>query len=282
MIFQVDLAQTQTGVGYQFYSKTGLLGSRVTSGITNPRPGLYVAEDTPPLTAIGIYWDCADAAFTAEEDLTERIFVEGGGAAGSGAFLVTITVSDGTDPLQGAKVRLTEGVFNLFLFTDVNGVATFALDAATYNLFITKSGFQFDPTTITVTASADFPESMDAVVIPTAPSDLALCRVFGSLETIDNQPARKVEVTFTLLAPDPTKSEKLLAGRVLRIKTDAMGRITDSNGNPWVDLQRNDQLLPSNTSYQVSCAELNMAAQITLADSTFDLSSIAIEFIPTP
>ena len=69
MIFQTQFPGAQTGVGYQFYSTTALLGSKVTSGITTPSTGLYIATATPPDTAVGIEWTCDNAAFVLREEL---------------------------------------------------------------------------------------------------------------------------------------------------------------------------------------------------------------------
>jgi len=72
MQFQVYFGAAQTGVGYQFYDADGLIGLRVTIGITNPITGVYVASATLGANAIGIYWDCDDPNFTAQEDLAIR------------------------------------------------------------------------------------------------------------------------------------------------------------------------------------------------------------------
>ena len=67
-----------------------------------------------------------------------------GAASGSGANLVTVTVTDGTNPLENAKIRLWEGVSDTgTVLTDVNGQVQFNLDDATYNVAITKPGYTF-------------------------------------------------------------------------------------------------------------------------------------------
>jgi hypothetical protein len=72
MDIQVDFGAAQTSIGYRFYDNTGAyVGSRVTSGINAaPQAGVYIASATVPSGAFGVYWDCADANFTASEDLT--------------------------------------------------------------------------------------------------------------------------------------------------------------------------------------------------------------------
>jgi len=59
MNISVDFGSAPGGtVGYQFFDATGLLGSRVTTGISNPRVGIYYkASVTPDAGAIGVYWD---------------------------------------------------------------------------------------------------------------------------------------------------------------------------------------------------------------------------------
>ncbi len=56
MNLQCDMGEAVTGIGYQFYGRTGLLGTRVTTGITSPSAGLYVAVGTPPNGSMGVKW----------------------------------------------------------------------------------------------------------------------------------------------------------------------------------------------------------------------------------
>ena len=87
---QADFTTAQTGMGYQFFDAAGLLGSRVTDGITSPDTGVYVASALVPIGAIGVRWN-ADSGMVAHEDLAERLSASplpggggGGGAGGSG------------------------------------------------------------------------------------------------------------------------------------------------------------------------------------------------------
>lgn len=192
MTLQVDFGAPQTGIGYRFYDASGAyVGARITTGINAaPQlgPGIYlVATAAPPNSAVGVYWDCANAAFTAAALI-------GGNTLG---------------------------------------------------------------------------------IPPGAPTDLSLCRVYGYLELIDNRPAANVAIKFTLIATAPTKSERLISGRFVRIVTDSQGRVVDADGNPWLDLQRNDHLTPTGTKYALDSKSLGFAArEITLTTDTFDLSSL--------
>lgn len=94
----------------------------------------------------------------------------GAQGSGSGAYTLTITVTDGTSPLQNATVRVAEGVTALAQTTNASGIATFAVDAATWAVAITKGGYSFTPTTLAVSGNQSQTYAMTAVVIPSPPS----------------------------------------------------------------------------------------------------------------
>lgn len=85
---------------------------------------------------------------------------------GSGAHTLTITVDDGSNPLENATVRFTQGAETFVGSTNVSGVIVFALDNATWNVAITKPLFTFTPTTLAVSADASKTYSMTAVTVP--------------------------------------------------------------------------------------------------------------------
>lgn len=191
MNLQVDFSTPQTGVGYRFYDVDGVfVGARVTTGITPLAmigPGVYLAVTSPPTNAVGIYWDCDNPLFTANEILS----------SGSG------------------------------------------------------------------------------VTPPGPPDDVDVCRVYGYLVTPNNQPAAHVEITFTLVAVAPARTNRLIGGRAVTVKTDATGSLINRAGDLWIELQRNDVLVPSGTTYEVTSTALNMrSVSITLDAPTFDLASI--------
>jgi len=191
--------------------------------------------------------------------------------AGLGAYPITVTVTDGTNPLQNAIVRVSEGASAYTATTDASGQATFALDAATYAVSVTKAGYSFTPTTRTVTgAEAGTLTSalaMAAVTIPSAPADPALCVVYGYIEGLSNVAAAGVVVTFTLLPATAARSERILE------QTKAAAT-SDANGFLSLSLQRNDQITPAGSRYRVECEALKLRKEITLKAATFDLLDI--------
>lgn len=94
-------------------------------------------------------------------------------SAGSGARTVNVTVDDGTDPLQNAVVRMTEGANSYAITTNASGQGTFNLDDATYTVSISKSGYTYSGTTLLVDGTETVTYSMTAVSI-TPPSNVAM------------------------------------------------------------------------------------------------------------
>lgn len=278
-----------TTVGYRLYNSGGsALAARITAGIVERTPGVYAASVVFPDTFVGeLRWDSGEVTpiyasnFVNPRDgenldaKISSIVASGGSGSGSGAFTVTVTVTDGASPLENATVRLVEGAQNLVVKTNVSGVATFALDAATYSVAIVKPGYQFTPDTIVVIGAGNFNKVM-SLMTPPPPFDTTLCRVFGSFETIDNRPLANVLVTFTLIAPDPIRSERMIAGRQVKVRTDSIGQLVNKDGEPWVELQRNDEMTPSGTTYRVNAPALEINDEaVTLAQATFDLATLA-------
>ena len=201
--------------------------------------------------------------------------------SGSGAYAITVTVKDEADaPVENALVRLkASGGLPYFATTNASGVATFSLDAATYTRTIVADGLQYAADTLVVTADASVTCVMEARAIPAAPDDAATCRVYGYLETLDNRPAANVSITFELIRgtrKGPLASDKLLDLTPVTVTTDANGRIVDSDGNFYVDLQRTDEVSPTGAYYRVDCPALQLNHhKLALAATTYDLSGIA-------
>ena len=153
-----------------------------------------------------------------------------GGLSGSGANVVTVTVADDDEnPLQNATVRMSEGVNSFTAATNGSGVATFALDSATYTLAITKAGYSFTPASRVVDGAEAFEEEMTQVAITPAgdPS-----QTVGYLTTYDAQGAAQASVVieFQLLeaSGDPGRS----------FPGVPFSSTSDANGNLTVDLLR--------------------------------------------
>jgi hypothetical protein len=200
--------------------------------------------------------------------------------SGSGAYTITATVTDGTNPLQGATVRVREGINAYTGTTDANGEVTFALDAATYSVAVTKDGYSFTPTTRTVTGeeTGTLTDDLELTAITVvAADDPDECRVSGSnIRDLGGAVASDVSVLFELyVTPDgPAKSGGLLVQRTITATITA-GVLTDTAGNSYVDLVRAESMtLESGSSavWKVTCDEMG------LVRDTIDTSASSLNF----
>ena len=181
-------------------------------------------------------------------------------SSGSGAYTLTVQVTDGTTALQGAKVRLTQGVTSLTGTTNASGVVAFSVDAATWNVAITKDGYQFSPTTKVVSGTGSQTYSMTAVVI-TAPSD-----------------PNKSAVTITCYGTD-TEVE---AGVTLTIQQTSAPSGDENHafdGTAWTETSDVDGLVSltlwRNAGYRIKRGTSKRWTEFTPNASTYDISSFA-------
>lgn len=133
--------------------------------------GTIIAKDSREAAKLDSALELNSTAYRYTTAALENAPSGGGGGSGSGAYTLTITVNDGTTALQNATVRMTEGSNTFTTTTNASGVATFALDAATYSVAITKAGYQFTPTTKVVSATGSQTYSMTATSITPSAAD---------------------------------------------------------------------------------------------------------------
>ena len=113
----------------------------------------------------------SDQAATAHGvNVTQVRGVEAELDTGSGAYTVTITVNDGTDPLVAARVRVTKGAETYVTSTNTGGVATFYLNDGTWTVAITLMGYAYafvgtgDDLVVNGAETATY--SMTAITVP--------------------------------------------------------------------------------------------------------------------
>lgn len=195
-----------------------------------------------------------------------------GGASGSGANAVTVTVTDGTNPLANVAVRLTNGINNFTASTNNSGVASFSLDAAVYTRSMTRGGYQFTPDTITVSASGNFGAAMSAIVIPT-PTDPSTCAVFGTIVLPNGKPAQNVPVTFSLVTSAASKANGVIGAKQITSTTNSSGQLWSADGL-YVALTRTDSIDPAGAQWTISCPAAQINSTVALAVATFDIASL--------
>jgi hypothetical protein len=113
---------------------------------------------------------------------------------GTGARTIAVTVTDGTDPLEGARVRFTKGAESYVGTTGASGQVTFALDDGTWAVAVTLAGYSMAPTTLAVSADASVTYEMTATSF--TPSEPGL--VTGYLYCYDEEGQIEQGVTVRL------------------------------------------------------------------------------------
>jgi hypothetical protein len=102
---------------------------------------------------------------------------------------------------------MTEGSNTYTATTNASGIATFALDAATYSVVITKAGYQFTPTTKVVSATGSQTYSMTQVSITPSAADqvtgyLTCYDETGAVDTAAEVTIQQIKAAGTGLACD--------------------------------------------------------------------------------
>lgn len=121
--------------------------------------GLIAGKTADSTTLTEMNATTAGAGYSNTTDSLQALRDQGdsgawGGSGGSGltgANLVTLTVTDGTDPVPGARVRVKAGAQTEVKATNASGVVTFSLDNNTWSVRITSPGLTFEATTLSVT-----------------------------------------------------------------------------------------------------------------------------------
>lgn len=195
------------------------------------------------------------------------------GGAGTGPFAITITVTDGTNPLQNVTAAIFDGsTLAGRLVTDVNGNATFALAAGTYTVNLYKGGYTFGSESRTVTGNEagtlvnDLEMTATGTITPPVNPDL--CTLFGYIILIDGNPAVAVTVSATLVTNRPGEA----SGSI--IAEQPMTAITNGSGFFELDLVRNDAIDATST-YKIKCLPAGIElANISLTTPTKDLADL--------
>jgi len=248
------------------------VAARSQTGVVDAGAGWYSVSIALPATAVSVRWDSTGTpAAVAREYFygpSEGVIIAAN--AGVGAYAITQTVTDGTDPLVGATVRLYDAssLTAYVVVTNASGVAGFSLDAGSYTRSITKNGYSFTPDTLVVSASASVSSAMAAIAVP-SPASPDLCVVYGTFLKPSGAALASVNITFTLHAErNTTSGGNIIQKTVWTATTNGSGVLSQS-------LVRTDQFNRPNAFYEVTCPELKWhKKRMTLAAASFDLSTL--------
>lgn len=143
---------------------------------------------------------------------------------GRGANLVTISVNDGTNPLQNAIVRVAGGTLSETKLTNVSGQAAFALDAATYTVTITRAGYT--STVATLVVSGTTPVTYSLSIVAVTPPDSPLIAT-GSLLALDENNNPEVGKPHSIqMTAGPGLAGYSLDTKIRTVNSNASGIVT--------------------------------------------------------
>lgn len=117
-------------------------------------------------------------------------------SSGTGARTVTITVNDGTNVLQNARVRLTNGAETYTGLTNASGVVVFNVDDNDWIVSITKAGYSYSGTTLTVNGTETATYSMTLISLTASDVD----KVTGYWTVLDAEGNEASGVVVTVKA----------------------------------------------------------------------------------
>lgn len=236
------------------YEITGLTPTELGNGAYMIEPD---DEDVPPGYAFKVRGSSSTANVV--------LFGDGGrrplGDAGTGARTITITVDDGSDPIEGATVRLTNGGVSHVYTTNVSGQVTANVDDATWTIAITHPANSYAGTTLLVDGDKSPTYSMTPRSI-TAPTNPASCTCY--IKTVDYTGADDpgAVVNFRMTTP-PTTDGLAHPSNVRKVTSDddAMVEIELPQGAVFSYWRGND--------------ERNAGSFTVPAQATFELDEIA-------
>ena len=152
-----------------------------------------------------------------------------GGETGSGAYTVTVTVTDDAEPpepLENAKVRYSNGLESYLDYTHASAQCTFNVDAATWSVAATKANYRYGGGQHVVAADGSKTIVMTPYAAPTS-DDPDLVGCYGVTRTESGEREGGVDITIELLTP---------AAPTGQYRRTAIEVTSDANGDWSVDL----------------------------------------------
>lgn len=140
----------------------------LTTSITGNLSGSVGAIANGGITSTSFASSAIDANALSADAVAELV----AGINGQGARTVAITIDNSTDPLEGARVRLTKGAETYLQTTNVNGQCTFNVNDGTWLVAITLFGYEFSGALLLVDADQHVAYSLTPymIALPAAPS----------------------------------------------------------------------------------------------------------------
>lgn len=275
-----ELGAANTGlvgsVGYRIYNDDNVLvtGFTTASIIETSVPGNYWKTDGLTMSAGfrgRIEW--GTAATKMKEYKIEPPTAITVVMAGGGIYTVTFTIqTTGGSPIVGASLIVKDStetnVVAIGGLSNGSGQIIISLNTGTYKVFVSvpPQYIAIATQTLVVGTSNVAVTYATPVYTPTAPSDPALCRVYGFLKFVNGKVAASIPVTFKPLAAGPVQA----SGNIVAVAAEKEV-VTDAGGYFETDLIRSNTLDPvSNVeagTYIVDCPKAGIKSRyITVPD----------------
>jgi hypothetical protein len=187
-----------------------------------------------------------------------------GSGGGSGSYNVTLTVNDGTNPIQNATVTLAINSSRYTATTNSSGVAvlTPTEGSGTYTVSLTAIGYQFTPVSLVVSGNTSHTYSMTALNINSGPAGTVT--VYGyTTDATGSTVVAGVRVYLKMETPPST------AGSI--VSPNPITATSDSNG-----LFQITGCLPSTQYYILSDRSSSWQSFTTGTGSSFEVPSTIV------
>ncbi|MCK4373661.1 MAG: hypothetical protein KAW61_10955, partial [candidate division Zixibacteria bacterium] len=215
-------------------------------------------------------WNTPQSNHTSSGSFGKYLDTEVSGiASGSGAYSYTIQTYDTSVgqaiPYAQIGVRnIDQSALIAVGKADVMGRATMNLDADSFVVVATASGYVFGSYDTVVVSGAGVDTIFCDQFDPGAPFFPTLCRVYGHLFSADGQPEEDAAISAWL----PSGVARF---GVVVISPSPVKTTSDSTGYFYLDLVPSDSLIPSDTEYEFSISRRDgtiLRQRLTVPDST--------------
>lgn len=145
-----------------------------------------------------------------------------------GAYTIDLLVTDDeSEPLEGAKLRISSGVLSWTRTTNADGEASIPLNAGTYSVGITHPGYDSLLDDIVVSAADEFPfELTPTVVVPASEAGMAT----GWMIIYDENNEPEADVVFNIQQiAGPGTAGRSPDGKIRSETSDSNGVVSFTN-----------------------------------------------------
>lgn len=221
---RVDVAvSTRSVAGDAMTLTTGAIASiwnALTSGLSTVNSiGKLLVDRMATILKLDATLESDGATYRFNSNALEQ--APGGGGSLSGANTVTITVDDGINPLESARVRVTKGAQTEIRQTNGDGQVEFSLDDGTWTVAITLTGYTFTATLLAVSGDETATYSMTALAL--APAETPAIRNYLIVRSLTTKAPIEGALVRLQQKTAPSSAGNAVAGGEVTASSNASG-----------------------------------------------------------